>query len=321
VAEPGVTGTEPASSAVRPRRADGNRFASYADALEALSRPTLFEDRACYRILDVDITSATADLEFSDGAYFDTVNVCEAVAHEYAAAVLVAAGLDAPPAAPQLPLRSLVDDPTDLRRRPVIPAISTLILRLGRHAEDVDMLLHWRDPARVASGGGLYQVAPVGVFQPSNDAPWNRANDFSLWRAITREMSEELLGTDENYHSDVQPIDYQRWPFYASLDAARQAGTLRLYWLGLGIDPLTLVADMLTVAVFDASLFDRTFTRLVTTNDEGHLLTDGRSEPTTIGLPFHSATIDRFTATEPIQPAGAALLRTAWQHRSKLLAI
>ena len=116
------------------------------------------------------------------------------------------------------------------------------------------------------------------MFQPSHDARWNQANDFSLWRAITREMSEELLGSDENYHSDVRPIDYQQWPFYNALESARQAGTLRLYWLGLGIDPLTLVADMLTVAVFDAPLFDRTFTSLVAANDEGHFLTDGRPD-------------------------------------------
>ena len=112
-------------------------------------------------------------------------------------------------------------------------------------------------------------------------------------------MSEELLGSDENYHSDVRPIDYERWPFYAALKAARQAGTLRLYWLGLGIDPLTLVADMLTVAVFDAPLFDRTFTRLVTANDEGHFLTDGRSDRSTIGFPFNSATVERFANIEP----------------------
>jgi hypothetical protein len=160
------------------------------------------------------------------------------------------------------------------------------------------MILHWRDPAKVASGGGLYQVAPVGVFQPSNDAPWNRANDFSLWRAITREMSEELLGSTENYRSDVRPIDYERWPFYADLKAARQTGTLRLYWLGLGIDPLTLVADMLTVAVFDEVLFDRTFTTLVTANDEGHILTDRLSDEATVGFPFNSATIERFATTD-----------------------
>jgi len=51
--------------------------------------------------------------------------------------------------------------------------------------------------SQVASGGGQYQLAPAGMFQPSHSAPWNTANDFSLWRAITRELNEELLGGDE----------------------------------------------------------------------------------------------------------------------------
>jgi hypothetical protein len=320
VVERGITGTEPQFEAVRPRRADGTRFGSYANALGTLSRPRLFEDRTCYRLLDVTTASAGANLEFCDGSYFDIINVCEAIAHEYAAVALAAGALDTAPSAAELPLRSLVDDPTDLRRRPVIPAISTLTVRLDDDSDDARMVMHWRDPTRVASGGGLYQVAPVGVFQPSHDALWNQANDFNLWRAITREMSEELLGRDENYHSDIEPIDYSRWPFYADLDAARQAGTLRLYWLGLGIDPLTFVADLLTVAVFDSALFDRTFTSLVTANDEGQLLTDGLSAGVSVGFPFNRATIERFTSTRPIQPAGAALLRTAWQHRRVLMA-
>jgi len=219
-----------------------------------------------------------------------------------------------------LPLRSLVDNPTNLVRRPVIPAVSTLTLRADYQAGDVQMILHWRDPAKVASGGGLYQVAPVGVFQPSADAVWNRANDFSLWRALGREMSEELLGNDENYDSDAHPIDYDRWPFFQHLKAAHQDGALRVYWLGLGIDPLTLVADMLTVAVFDSAAFDKTFTQLVTANAEGQMLTTVRPDGTNVGAPFNSETIERFVTSEPMQPAGAALLRLAWSLRTELLA-
>jgi hypothetical protein len=171
------------------------------------------------------------------------------------------------------------------------------------------MILHWRDPAKVATGGGLYQVAPVGMFQPSDDAVWNHANDFSLWRTIVRELSEELLGTTEDYGSGAAPVDYDRWPLYAQLSAARKSGMLRAHWLGLGVDPLTLVVDMLAVAVFDAPLFDSLFAVLARSNDEG----------STAGFEFSGASIDRFTRDEAMQPAGAALLRLAWQHRDVLL--
>jgi hypothetical protein len=313
---PVADGTGPDLAGVLPLRGDGSRFASYADALGELSRPGIFEDRSCYRLLDAKALPGSARLGFGPGRYFDLVNTCEAVAHEYAA-VQRAAG--SPPALDELPLRSLIGDPTDLRRRPVMVATCTLVLRADRDAGEAAMLLHWRDPARVASGGGLYQVAPVGVFQPSHDASWNRANDFDLWRSITRELSEELLGGGEDYHSDIAPIDYERWPLYAELARARTAGALRVYWLGLGVDPLTLAADMLTVAVFDAALFDAVFSGLVSTNDEGHLVTGLRAATGAVGVAFCEEDIERFAAEEPMQAAGAALLRSAWTHRALLL--
>ena len=155
-------------------------------------------------------------------------------------------------------------------------AICTLVLRADRRSRpDGD------DPALAGPGPGGQRRRdvpgrPVGVFQPSHDAEWNRANDFSLWRCFVRELAEELLGGGEDYHSDTAPIDYERWPLQARLTRARRAGRLRVYWLGLGTDPLTLAADMLTVAVFDADLFDATFAGLVGANAEGRIVRAGR---------------------------------------------
>lgn len=174
-------------------------------------------------------------------------------------------------------------------------------------------------PVKVASGGGLYQVMPVGMFQASHDAPWNEAHDFDLWRAILRELSEELLGESEDYGSDQAPIDYDSWPLNKMLTAARDAGTLRLFWLGLGMDPLTYVTDMLTVAVFDAELFDETFQQMVASNAEGHRVGVEDGTGRSMGIPFTAERVDRLTGSDPMQPAGAALLRLAWRHRQALL--
>src|SRR4029077_3059346 len=89
-------------------------------------------------------------------------------------------------------LRAQIADPCDLRRRPVNLAISTLTLRLAQATGRASFLLHWRDPAKVGHAGGLYQVIPVGVFQPSGDAAWHEREDFSLWRCMLREFDEEL---------------------------------------------------------------------------------------------------------------------------------
>jgi hypothetical protein len=314
-----IEGTEPAFAAALPLSRNGARFGSYAAALGALRRPALFEDRACYRLLEAQATPGGAKLGFGAGRYFEVINTVEAVAHEYAAATLATGGTGRPPPMTGLPLRSLIGDPTDLARRPAMVALCTLVLRADRHSGAAAMILHWRDAARVASGGGMYQVAPVGVFQPSHDAEWNQANDFSLWRCFVRELAEELLGGGEDYHSDVAPVDYERWPLQSDLDAARRAGRLRVYWLGLGTDPLTLATDMLSVAVFDADLFDATFAGLVRANAEGRIVGPDAAGAA-VGVAFGAPNIERFTAAEPMQPAGAALLRIAWQHRDILLA-
>jgi hypothetical protein len=200
----------------------------------------------------------------------------------------------------------------------VTTGIATLILRVDRDAGTAQMILHWRDPARVAVNGGLYQVAPAGMFQPSDEAEWNLSNDLGLWEAIAREVSEELLGTSEDYGSGAAPIDYQGWPFFRALAGARKNGTLRGYFLGAGADPLTLDVDLLTVLAFDARFFDAEFGGLVAANDEGYLLT-GPSADGDVGLEFSAASVERFTTAEAMQPAGAALLRLAWQHRDVLL--
>jgi hypothetical protein len=315
------------SEGVRPLRDDGARFASYADALAALSRPRLLENRTCYRLLAAAATgtgaarAAAGELTFGVNRYFDLINVSEAVAHETAARVLAREG---PLRMTELPLRSLIGDPLDLARRSVTTGIATLILRLDRAAGRAQMFLHWRDPASVAVNGGLYQVAPAGMFQPSHEATWNLANDLGLWEAIAREVSEELLGTSEDYGSGAAPIDYPRWPFFAALAGARRAGTLRGYWLAVGADPLTLDVDLLTVLVFDAEFFDAEFGGLVSANEEGHILTGGSgagaaAAPGEEGIEFSAANVDRFTSVEAMQPAGAAILRLAWRHRDVLL--
>jgi hypothetical protein len=305
-------GTDPAcpprSEQVRPWRDDGQRFASYAETLAALAPPRLLENRTCYRLLAADATSTTGPrLAFGPNRYFDLINLSEAVAHETARRVLLQPGAALTLA--DLPLRAGVGDPLDLARRSAPTGIGTLILRRDRDAGTARMFLHWRDPAGVAVNGGLYQVAPAGMFQPSDEAEWNVANDLGLWQAIAREVSEELLGTSEDYGSDQAPIDYERWPFFAALTRAQRAGTLRGYWLGVAVDPLTLDVDLQTVLVFDAPLFDAEFGGLVAANDEGQIHS----------RPFTAETVERFTRTEAMQPAGAALLALAWHHREVLL--
>jgi hypothetical protein len=290
----GVTGHE--TNAV-PLRTDGTPYASYADAIADLAPPAVFENRPTYRLLAADLTASTPTLRLGRGTYFDSINTGEAAAHEYAARRL---GLHA-----TTPLRTAIAHPWDPTRRPTNLAISTLTIRQDKNAGTSTFLIHWRDPAKVGHAGGLYQVVPSGIFQPSANAVWNEQNDFNLWHNLTRELSEELLGTSEDHGSTTAPINYETWPFATALTAALSNGSIRAYCVGLGVDPLTFATDLLTVIVINADTFDDLFGHAVAHNDEGRLLTP---------QPFTTETIQDFIHHKPVQPAGAAILQLAWTH-------
>jgi hypothetical protein len=299
-----------AQPVVLPTRADGSRYESYSQALADLTGRQ-FENRGTYRFLGGQLTGDGGRLEFGHGKYFDGIDVGEACAHEFAAARL---GL-LEPAQPSM--RSAVGDPCDPRRRPVNLAISTLTLRRDRATNAATCLLHWRDPQKVGHAGGLYQVLPVGVFQAAGDASWNQLNDFSLSRSMVREFAEEVLGESEDYGAEQAPIDYEAWPFAATITRGLSEHSVRAFVLGIGVDPLTLATDLMTAVVIDSELYDELFETAVATNDEGSVLTslDGAAG----GVPFTEQTVERFVQREPMQAAGAALLWSAWEHRSLLL--
>jgi hypothetical protein len=305
LADGGPAAEVEAAAPLLPQRGDGTPYARYSDAMADLAAPQVFENRRTYRLTGAELSGAQPRLAFTGGRYFDGVDIGEAAAHEYAAARLGGAAAGLSPDG----LRGRFADPCDLRRRPANLAISVLTLRLDRNTSRASFLLHWRDPAKVGHAGGLYQVVPVGVFQPSGEAAWNWRNDFSLWRCMIREFAEELGGRSEDYASESAPVDYGSWPFARQLTDALQAGQVRVWCLGLGTDPLTYATDLLTVAVIDSDVFDALFSLRPRRNDEGEILA---------AREFAAHVIDAAVTGQPLQAAGAALLRLAWQHRETL---
>ena len=284
-----------------PIRADGTRYRRYSAVIENLAAPAIFENRSTYRLIEASLAGRDPHLTFTRGRFFDGVDSGGLAAHEYAAARL---GLRM-----DQKLRAAVNDPCDLGARAAAMAISTLTLRNDRTTHTASFPLHWRDPARVGHAGGMYQVIPVGIFQPSGEAAWNEANDFDLWRGMVREFAEELLGVDEDHGSETAPIDYDRWPLARRMTDALGDGRIRVYCLGLGADPLTFALDLLTVAVIDAPLYDDLFGDLVTGNAEGMVL-----KP----RPFDEPTVTGLITQHPVQAAGAALVTLAITHMRPL---
>ncbi|MGH3778316.1 MAG: hypothetical protein ACRDRR_21675 [Pseudonocardiaceae bacterium] len=297
----GITGTEPVARRLLPVRADGSRYHTYSDAVAELAVPGIFENRSTYRLLRADL-QRDPRMMFGRGVYFDGIDVGEAAAHEYTAATLGEITAQ--------DFRATIGDPCDPARRPVNVALSTLTLRHNRAAGVATFPLHSRDGAAVGHAGGMYQVLPVGIFQPAGEEPWNISNDFSLWWCIVRELAEELRGEAEDYHTGRRPIDYDAWPFAARLTRALGTGQVGAFCVGIGVDPLTFATDILTVVTIDSPLYDELFTHVADANAEGSIVPD---------VPFTAETVERYASHEPTQAAGAALLKLAWRHQPVLL--
>jgi hypothetical protein len=298
----GIMGTEPLIQRLLPIRADSTRYRTYSEAVATLGAPPVFENRSTYRLLGADLQS-NLYMVFSSGRYFDGINVGDAVAHEFTANKLGEISTQ--------DLRAAIGDPCDPAYRLLNVAISTLTLRCDQTAGAVTFPLHRRGDAQVGHAGGMYQVLPVGVFQPAGEELWNTRNDFSLWRSIIRELAEELRGDTEDYDTHRGPIDYDAWPFAHQLTRALDTAQVRPFCLGIGVDPLTFATDILTVVTIEAPLYDELFGEIADTNTEGSI---------TPAVPFTAQTVQRYANTEPTQAAGAALLQLAWRHRSILLA-
>ncbi|SFB64742.1 hypothetical protein SAMN05216266_1472 [Amycolatopsis marina] len=191
---PAVTGGEPQSATVRPLVTPGQRHRRYHDAIRELAAPRLFENRLCFRLTDLDLSSSTLWMNFGHMGFFDSLDTNEALAHETAHHHLARDHQDrlttTKPSWRGLTFRKLIGNPFDLTRRPLMGAVGTLTLRGG---DSPSVVLHQRDGERVAGGGGMTHLLPAGIFQPSSVIPAGITEDFSLWRNIQREFAEELL--------------------------------------------------------------------------------------------------------------------------------
>jgi transcriptional regulator with XRE-family HTH domain len=313
---PVITGHEAELRPVLPLRTPGHAFRQYTSVIRYLSPPSLFENRPTYRLLDVSWEpSEQGKLQFGLATFFDKLDVSEALGHEFAAAAMA----DGSPTWRQLPFRARLPEPFDLASRMAGASIATLTIRHNTNDGSHTFFLLGRDPSKVAVGGGQYGVIPAGEFQPSCIAPTCMMDDLDLWRNIVREYSEELLGEPEHDGSSGQPLDYDCWPFYRSMQRARESGHLRAYALGVVLHALGLNPAIMTAVIIDDVAFDDLFRDRAMINAEGQVVTSLHGDQSVYGLEFTEAVVLQFLEREPFGGTSAACLALAWQHREHLL--
>jgi transcriptional regulator with XRE-family HTH domain len=318
---PALRGVEREARAARPLLSADQRYERYVHAVRDLDPPRLFENRVSFRLLDVACSEPDkAQLGFGMTTYFDAVDVCETLAHELADAYVsfLPHGAEVRrPSGRRLPFRKLVGDPFDLHHRPVGASIDTLTVRRSRSS--ASFVLHQRDAERVAVAGGMYHIMPAGVFQPSSMLPTANTYDFDLWRNMMREYSEEFLGNLEHDGNASALIDYDRQEPFRSLNQARRERKLRVFLLGVGLDPLTLWGEILTVAIFDDDIFDEIFGAMVGQNQEGTVVGVASPIKPARYIPFTEERVDQLVEAEPLAPAAAGCLELAWHARESLM--
>jgi hypothetical protein len=311
--QPVIKANAPEAAPYRGQGQDGQPYNRYSQAIRALAKPSLFENRGSYRLLGLDWDSAGAHMRFGYTTYFDMIDTCEVMAHEIASAS-ARKGTAEKVTFDDLPFRQHVGDLFDFQRRTILPSVNTLTIR--RAPEGDSFFLHRRGSAHVAVAGGTSHVIPAGVFQPSGIAPWNMAGDFDIWRSILREYSEEMLGNPEHDGSSGAPIDYYAEEPFRTLNEGRRQGKVRPWCLGVGIDPLVPAGEILTVTVIESDVFDKAFKGMVATNAEGSLYP---SEAGSVGIAWNAPNVRKVQTDEPLASAAAACIALTWKHRALIL--
>lgn len=295
----GAERAKAANPLVWPPAPDGEQLRCYSRAIAVHDAPGLWWDSDVYRLVGVETRADGLSLSYELGTYFDSYDTQEVLGY---AAALRRLGRDAPDPKPR-------PDPFTYDWRCASTAVVTLTI--VRTTGGPRFLMHLRDPAKVATGGGQYHVTPAGEFEPSNITPLGPGNDCDLWRNIKREYAEEFLGLDQEHDGRSGRIpDYDAGHPFAALNRAREDGSLRLYALGLGAHPVTYKTELMTVAVFDEATFGATLGGFDHQDSEGM-----KNEL----IDFSEANVAAYLANSNLNPFARSLLVLAQRHRDELL--
>ena len=194
----------------------------------------------------------------------------------------------------------------------VLTGISTLTIINNEEAPPL-FLMHKRNIDSVSYAMNNYHVIPAEEFQPSSKAAASFKEDLDFWKNIMREYSEEIGCNPEFDGNSGKHYDYEREPL-KTLNREKQKDNIKLYFLGFGLDPLTLQGEILTTCVFKNNTFNKIFSDIHDKNKEGDIISDYHRW----GRPFNKENIELYL-NEQTLAAGETILKLAWKHKDILL--
>jgi len=279
---------------------DGGKYKKYSDAIVDLDKPKKFDPNDQYRLLEVDGTRLTFSKK--KYVYFDKIDYGGYLLYELASGYLSRYGAA---------LRSNRKRVFKKLRTPsdyvTLTGISTLtILHDG---EALRIIMHIRGKSETAYAMGTNHVIPAGEFQPSCKAPTSFKSDFDFWKNIMREYAEEIGGMDEYDGNSSSPFKYETEPFM-SLQNEKTKNNIKVFYLGIGLDVMTLQGEILTAAVFKEETFKKIFPKVINENREGKIITDIDRW----GRPFTQEEYNSYLGEKTLA-TGEAILNIAWRNR------
>ncbi len=278
----------------------GRKNEQYSDAIIALDKPKIFDDRIQYRLLQIE----NMRLIFSEQrhSYFDKINHGAYLVHELSLDSLRRSHI--PKRSNRKRLLKHLRTPQDYV---VLSGISTLTII--HDGEELRIIMHLRGETETAYAEGTYHVIPAGEFQPSCLATTSFDEDFDLWKNIIREYAEELLCLNEYDGNSTVPFDYSEEPFL-SLENERANSNIKAFYLGTGLDPISFQGEILTAVVFKEKVFNKIFPNIINKNCEGKIITDKHRW----GKQFTEKEFKSYRDAN-ILATGEAILNTAWRNK------
>ena len=311
----GVAQSTKRSEYLLPSRNDGTAVCRYSEAVSEYDAPKLWWDSLAYDICSID-SDAGWKLGFRLGKYFEHFDTEEVLTYELAHALSLGdksvKELDA-----SLKLRKSLVDPYSFDNRETEVGISTLTLI--REGDNCEFVMFKRSEESVATAQGMLSVVPAGEFEPSSQSMDALESDFDLWKNVMREYVEELY--PEALHERVyEKLDYEKDPPFCYLAEERTKGLLRVYFLGVVINPASLKPELLTVAIFDKRAFDKIFPHRIEKDEEGDLVWRTRKGKKVQGHKFDEYSIHHFVSSETITGHAVACLLLALRFKDALIA-
>lgn len=307
---------------ILPFRSEGlGTFRSYSEAVKTLLKPTIFKSNRQYRLMNVRVSAQDARLLISGEPheYFNKIDYGKTAELEFTASLLNVNKIH--PGDTTASLKKLPSKRTqsfrkkhinalfsgDFSKTLLLSGVSTLTL-IKTASGSYRFLMHIRS-TKQGFAEGTRHVVPAGEFQPLSLGN-NFETDTNILYNILREYAEEIGGHDEFEGEKSRSFNYTSTPPFNRYLQALNQGTMRIWYLGFGLDPLSLQGEHLTCALFQEDTFHALFgTEVRSGNTEGEILSDSDIW----GIPFTKEHVEEQYRNN-ILPAGEAALKLAFRH-------